>query len=200
MSDLSMFSKVEADRILKRAAELEGSEDPGPVTLDDLRSIAREAGFGAQAIERAISEAQQTATANAYRHGVQSSGIFVRHLSTSRSIPVEISSEQLNRAVRLFQPYREGDAQIQLGPQSIKWRDRKGLRFTVTSVGGVTEIDVYVGRPIVRRRRWVNWVQAAADRLEALILLVATRDLPRGQRGKASALPAPKAETAGIGR
>ena len=35
MSDLSMFSKVEADRILKRAAELEGSDDPGPVTLDE---------------------------------------------------------------------------------------------------------------------------------------------------------------------
>lgn len=187
-----MFSKVEADRILKRAAELEGSDDPGPVTLDDLRSIAREAGFGAQAIDRAIAEAQQTASANAYRHGVQSSGILVRHLSTSRSIPVEISSEQLNRAVRLFQPYREGDVQIQLGPQSIKWRDRKGLRFTVTSVGGVTEIDVYVGRPILRKRRWINWVQTSADRLESLILLVATRDLPRGPRGRTSALPAPE--------
>lgn len=194
-----MFSKVEADRILKRAAELEGSDEAGPVTAADLRSIAGEAGFGAQAIERAISEAQQTAAANAYRHGIKASGILFRHLSTSRSVPVEVSSEQLNRAVRLFQPYREGEAQIQLGTQSIKWRDRKGLRFTVTSVGGVTEIDVYVGRPILRRRRWVTWVQSAADRLETLILLVATRDLPRGQRGRASALPAPEPERAAIG-
>ena len=32
MSDLTIFSKIEADRVLKRAAEIEGSDDAGPVT------------------------------------------------------------------------------------------------------------------------------------------------------------------------
>lgn len=202
MSDLSMFSKVEADRILKRAAELEGSDDPGPLTIDDLRSIASEAGFGAQAVERAIAEAQQMATASAYRYRVHGSGLVFRHLSTSRSVPVEITSDQLMQAVRLFQPYREGQAHVTLAPKAISWRDRKGLRFTVTSTGGVTEIDVYVGRAMLRRRRWTSWVQSAADRLETLILLMATRDLPRGARGRQARVPqggtqAPRIEPAG---
>jgi hypothetical protein len=49
-----MFSKIEADRILKRAVEIEGSEDGRPLSIDELRSIAGEAGFGSEAIERAI--------------------------------------------------------------------------------------------------------------------------------------------------
>ena len=38
------------------------------------------------------------------------------------ALPLQISSEQLMRAVRLFQPYREGPAQIKLEEQQITWR------------------------------------------------------------------------------
>jgi len=44
------FSRVDADRILRRAAEIEGAGDEGRLTLTELRSIAGEAGFAPQTI------------------------------------------------------------------------------------------------------------------------------------------------------
>ncbi len=181
MTDPVIFSKLDADRILKRAAEIEGSEDAKPLTDAEIRSIAAEAGFGSRAVERAIAEAKRAATAKVLSPPVQKSGSLITHLSTHRSIPVEVSSEQLMRAVRLFQPYREGPAQVKLGENQITWRDKKGLRFTVTSSAGATEIRVYVAKPLLRRGRWIGWVKAAADRLEMLVLMVATQDLPKGE-------------------
>ena len=198
MADLTMFSKMDADRILKRAAEIEGSEDAGPLTVDELRSIAGEAGFGSQAVERAITEALQAGSAVVQRHGVHRSGLVITHLSTVRSVPVEISSEQLMRAVRLFQPYREGPAHVNLGAQEITWRDRKGLRFSVSSAAGVTEIRVLVSRPLIRRSRWIGWVESAADHLETLMFLVATRDTPR-LRARQAHLPESQSTAAGRG-
>ena len=193
MPDSFMFSKMDADRILKRAGEIEGSEDARPLTVDELRSIAREAGFGSKAVERAIAEARQAASTEEPYHPVQKSGLVITDLSTTRAISIEVSSEQLMRAVRLFQPYREGPAQIKLEEHQITWRDRKGLRFTVTSGGGVTEIRVFVSRLLIRRGRWMGWVRNAADRLETLVFLVATRDVPRTQQleahGAASRAP-----------
>ena len=176
MADSTVFSKIDADRILRRAAEIEGSEDGRPLTVDELRSIAEEAGFGAQAIERAIVEAQQAVPAEAHHHQVQKSGLVITDLSTIRAIPIQISSDQLMKAVRLFQTYREGPAHVNLGEHQITWRDRKGLRFTVTSSGGATEIRVFASVFFVRRGRWMGWVKSAADRLEALVHLVATRE------------------------
>lgn len=179
MTEPPIFSKLDADRILKRAAEIEGSEDPRPVTVSELRSIAAEAGFGPGAVERAIAEANRAALSETRRPPVQRSGIIITHLSTNRSVPVEVTSEQLMRAVRLFQPYREGPAQVKLEEHQITWRDGKSIRFTVTSSAGATEIHVYVSRFLLLRGRWMGWVKAAADRLETLILMVAAE----GARG-----------------
>lgn len=178
MSDLPLFTKIEADRILKRAAEIEGADDPGPLTADDLRSIADEAGFGTRAVERAIAEAQQAGPTEIRRPPVHKSGLIVIHLSTIRAIPLEISSEQLMRAVRLFQPYRDGPAQIRLEENQITWRDQEGLQFTVGTAPGVTEVRVLVSKILLRRGRWIDWVKAAADRLERLVYLIAAQDLP----------------------
>ena len=181
MTDPPRFSRIDADRILKRAAEIEGSEDAGPLTVDELRLIAGEAGFGSQAVERAIAEAEQAASAEVHHHPVHRSGVVMTHLSTVRSVPVEVSSEQLMRAVRLFQPYREGPAHVKLEEDQITWRDRKGIRFTVTSGGGVTEIQVFLSKILARRGRWMGWVKSAADRLEMLVFLVATQEPPGTQ-------------------
>ena len=82
------------------------------------------------------------------------------------------------QAVRLFPPYREGPAHVHLGDHQITWRDRQGLRFTVTSGGGVTEVRVYVSKFLLFRKGvWMGWVKFAADRLEELVFLVAARDL-----------------------
>ena len=97
MTHSIMFSKLDADQILRRAAEIEGSEDTGPITVAELRSIAGEAGFGRQAIERAIAEAQQAGSAVVRRNPVQKSGLMITNLSTIRVIPLDISSEQLMR-------------------------------------------------------------------------------------------------------
>ena len=180
MTDSTMFSKLDADRVLRRAAEIEGSEGVGPISVEELRSIAGEAGFGAQAVERAIAEAYPVQPPEARRWQVQRSGLVITRLSTARTIPIEISSEQLTRTVRLFQPYREGPAQVKLEEHQITWRDRKGIGFTVTSAGGVTEIRVFASKALVRKGRWMGWVRAAADRLETLVLLVAAQDPPRG--------------------
>lgn len=199
MSDLTMFSKVEADRILKRAAEIEGSDEAGPVTIDDLRSIASEAGFSFQAIDRAISEAKQAAAISAERQRVQVTGRIVRHVTAVRSVPVEITADQLMQAVRLFQPYRDGQARVRLGPAAITWRDRKGLAFRISSAGGVTEISVTVTWFVVRRKRWISWVQTAADRLESLVLLMATRDLGASRARHVVAEPRPESERERVG-
>lgn len=180
MSKSLTFSKLDADRILRRAAEIEGSEDSRPITLDELRSIAGEAGFGAQAVERAIAEAQQASASNAFRP-VQRRGVVRVNMWTVREIPVQISSEQLMQAVRLFQPYREGPAQVKLEDHQITWRDRKGLRFAIVSAGGVTEIRVFVSKLTLRRGRWIGWVKTAADRLESIVYLVESQEPARAE-------------------
>ncbi|MGD8320701.1 MAG: hypothetical protein PVJ02_09610 [Gemmatimonadota bacterium] len=179
-----MFSQLDVDRILRRAAEIEGSESAKHLSMDELKVIAAEAGFGRQAVERALAEAADAATAStARRTPVQKWGLVKTHLSTLRELPVQIDSDAMMRMVRLFHPYREGPAQVQLDEGRISWQDRKGLRFSVTSAGGITEIRVYVSRFLLRRGRWMGWVSAAADRLEMLAWLVAERD--RATPGKA---------------
>jgi len=191
MTDPPVFSKIDADRILKRAAEIEGSEDAKPLTVAELRSIAGEAGFGSHAVERAIAEAKRAAATDTRRPPVQRSGVIITHFSTIRSVPLEVSSEQLMRAVRLFQPYREGPAQVKLEEHQLTWRDRKGIRFTVTSSGRGTEIRVLVSKFLARRGRWMGWVKASADRLETLVFMVATQDEPNPQLQ--AKLPNPRA-------
>lgn len=172
-----MFSKFDAGRILRRATEIEVSEDGGPLSAAELRSIAQEAGVGSHAVERAIAEVRR---AGVGPQPVLRSGLVVTQLSTFRAIPIEISSDQLMKTVRLFQPYREGPAQVNLGENLITWRDRRGLKFTLTSVAGVTEIRVFVSKVLVRKGRWMGWVKSAADRLESLVLMVASQDTPGG--------------------
>jgi len=196
MNNSPVFSKTDADRILKRAAEIEGSEDTAPLTIDELRSIAGEAGFGSQAVERAIVEAQRARPAEIRHQPVQKSGWVFVHLSTVRSIPIEISADQLMQAVRLFPPYREGPAHVNLGDHQITWRDRKGLRFAVTSGAGATEVRVSVSRGFVRKGAWMGWVKSAADRLEELVFLVAARELP-GSQADGAKLLSPQSFAAG---
>lgn len=176
MTDSSLYSKLDADRILRRAAEIEGADEDRRLTLQELRSIAGEAGFGARAVDRAIAEAQEAASVRNVRPPVRKQGLLKTRLSTFREIPTEISSEQIMQAVRLFQPYRDGPAHVELQEHEITWRDRRGLRFAVTSAGGITEIRVYVSKYLLRKGRWMGWVTSAADRLEMLISLVARRD------------------------
>lgn len=167
------------------------------MTADELRSIAGEAGFGAQAVERAIAEAHQAAAHTEVRQWqVEKSGIVITRLSTTRAIPIQISSEQLATAVRLFHPYREGLAQVNLEEHQITWRDRKGLGFMVTSARGVTEVGVFVSKPLIRKGLWMGWVRTAADRLEALVLLVAARD-PEGTKALGTPHPAAVSTEAG---
>jgi hypothetical protein len=170
------FSKPEADRILRRAAEIEGSVESGPLSAAELRIIAREAGFGAEAVDRAIAEVRDAEAAQPRWPPVQKWGVIVTHLSAIREIPVEISSDALMRAVRLAQPYRDGPPQVGLDEREVTWRDRKGLKFGIRSGGGVTAIRVTVSKLLVRRGRWMGWVRAAADRLETLVALVALEE------------------------
>ncbi|MCA9736539.1 MAG: hypothetical protein R3E98_08550 [Gemmatimonadota bacterium] len=189
MTDTTVFSRTVADRVLRRAAEIEGSDDTR-ISIEELRSLAREAGFGSRAIERALGEARGESLgqdgATAQRPPVQRWGLLFTRMATIREVPVEISSEQLMRVVRLFQPYREGPAQVRLEEHEITWRDERGLHFAVTSVGGSTVIRVHLGRLLLRRGRWMGWVKAAADRLELLTLLVAR---PDGGGERTPALP-----------
>ena len=196
MADSTIFSKIDADRILKRAAEIEGSEDGRPLTIDELRSIAEEAGFGSQAIERAIVETQQANSAEVRHDPVQKSGLLITHLWAIRTIPIQISSDQLMKAVRLFQPYREGPAPVNLGENQITWRDRSRLKFTVMSAGGVTEVRVNVSVFFPVKRRWMRFVKSGADRLEALVHLVSHRPLPGT---KELGAPPPKSQSATAG-
>lgn len=185
MTDPPLFSRLDADRILRRAAEIEGSEDAKRLTVEEVRFIVGEVGFGPRAIDRAIAEAQEARRPGAHRPPVQRWGLLFTHLSIVRQVPVEIDSEQLMTAVRLFQPYREGPAHVKLEEHEITWRDRKGLRFAVSSGGGITEIRISVAKFLIRRGRWMGWVKTAADRLEMLISLVAEE----GSGGSEAARP-----------
>lgn len=179
MADATTFSRGDADRILRRAAEIEGSEDVSRMSEAELRAIAGEVGLGSKALERAISEARGRPAPEVRRPPVRKWGLLVLHVSAHREIPLPMTSDQLMRVVRLFQPYRDGSAQVKLEDHEISWRDRKGLRFGMTSAGGMTEIRVYVSRFALRRGRWMGWVRAAADRLETLVELVARDDSTR---------------------
>jgi len=123
-------------------------------------------------VERAIAELREATSLEVVQTPVQKWGLLITHLSTLREIPVELSSDQLMRTVRLFQPYREGPAHVKLEERELTWRDQKGLRFSLTSSGGVTEVRVHLSKVLLRRGRWMGWVKAAADRLETLVLLV----------------------------
>jgi hypothetical protein len=177
MSDLTRFSRIDADKILRRAAELDGAQDAPSLSLAELRAIADEAGFEAQSLERALREAREAADHEVRYHPVQKSGLIILDLSTIRKVPIPLSSEQVMRVVRLFQPYREGPAQVKLEEGQITWRDRKGIRFSVISGIDGTEIRVKVSRLTIRRGRWISWVKTAADRLETLASVVARTDL-----------------------
>jgi hypothetical protein len=181
MTEQPRFSLLDADRILKRASEFEGSEEASFLTLDELRAIAGEAGFGLHAVDRAIAEARGAVAPTVHPPPVRRWGWVVTRIATYRSLPVKTRSEDLMRAVRLFQPYRDGAARVRLEENEITWGDRKGLQFTVGSIGGTTEIRVYVSKLLLRRGRWVEWVKAAADRLETLVYLAAAEGV-RGTR------------------
>ena len=176
----STFTRGDADRILRRAAQIEGSEDFSRLSATELRSIAGEVGLGAHAIERALAEAQSAVIPEVRRPPVQKWGFIVTHLSAIREIPIQISSDQLMKVVRLFQPYRDGSAQVKLEEHEITWRDRKGLQFAVTSAAGVTEIRVYVSQLVLRRGRWMGWVKSAAGSPGGFVQLVGAPG-PRGR-------------------
>lgn len=173
MVDTTRFSKVDADRILRRAAELDGNDEARFMSVDELRAIAGEVGLGSEALDRAIAEARSAGTPGVRRPPVQKWGIIWTHLSVVREIPLELDSDHLLRLVRLVQPYRDGPAQVELQQHEITWRDGRGLRFAVTSAGGVTEVRVFMDKFVIRRGRWKRWVKAAVDRLENLVFLVA---------------------------
>ena len=191
MSAPHLFSRAEADRVLRRAAEIEGTGEERPISLAELRSIGTEAGFAPQTLERAVADVQN-ASRVVSRSPVRRSGVIIAHLSAVRELPVGIDAEQLIRVVRLCQPYRDGPADVRLEDSEITWVDRKGLRMAVTSVGGITEVRVYVSGFLLRRGRWRSWVQAAVDHLEALVSLVATQHpVPRVQLAPAPPAGAP---------
>ncbi len=174
MSDSPLFTKLDADRILQRAAEIEGRDESRAMSVKDLRGIAGEAGFGSRAVERAIAEALEVGPNESRRSPVEREGWIRVKMWTIRSIPIELTSDQLIRAVRLFQPY---PATVNLEErQQITWRDEKGLIFHVLSWRGETEIRVRVAQFLIRRGRMMGWVKASADRLESLVYLVAARD------------------------
>lgn len=198
MRDEALFSRLDADQILRRAAEIEGREGRG-LSLEDLRSIAGEAGFAPGSVERAIAEAREARLAAAPEaKPVQKWGLIVTHLSSLREIPVVMNADQMTRVVKLFHPYREGPAQVKLEDHEITWRDRKGLRFAVSSSGGTTVIRVFASKlALLRRGRWMGWVKTAADRLEMLALLVARQDAAVG--GAQPRLARPPASTSEAG-
>ena len=178
MSDSPVFSRRDADRILQRVAEIDGSEDGRALSLDDVRGIAGEAGFARAAVERAIAEALERGPGEARRTPIEKRGWLRIQIWTLRTIPVELSSDQLLRAVRLFQPYRDGPPRVSLEEGQLTWRDRSGLIFHLHSSGGDTEIRVRIAKvALLRRQRLLGWVRSAADRLEALVTMVAARDL-----------------------
>lgn len=189
MTTARHFTKVDADRILRRAAEIEGAGDESRLSLIELRQIAGEAGFAPHTVERAIAEVQSAGLAAATRPPVKRTGLVVAHVSTDREIPVGLDSGELMLVVRLFQPYREGPAQVKLEDHEISWRDKKGMRFSVASVAGITVVRVYGSGFLLRRGRWVRWAQAAADRLEMLVLLVAGQNPPGGGEPVLARLP-----------
>lgn len=177
MSESPVFSRRDADRILARASELDGAEDGRQLSVTDVRGIAGEAGFGRTAIERAIAEALESGPTGVKRTPVEKEGLVLVKMWTIRTIPVELTSDQLLRVVRIAHHYREGVPRVSLEDRQLTWKDRKGIIFHLSSTGGETEVRVRVSRFLLRRSRMMRWIRLAADRLESLIYLVAARDV-----------------------
>ncbi len=178
MAESSVFSKMDADRILQRAAEIDSADEGRPLSAPELRGIAAEAGFNPRAVERAIAEALQRGPVGTERTPVEKRGLIRPTFSTRRTVPIQLTSEQLWEAIRLFTPYREGPAQIELGEGGMVWRDRKGLRFEIITHPAKTELRVRLRKfALLRSGRLFDWVNASADRLESLLILVASRNM-----------------------
>lgn len=180
MATPSRLSRSDVDEVLRRAAEIEGAREDAGVSMAQLRSIGVEAGFSPETLERAIAEVQ------AHRGGVRRpdpvrrSGLVWVHVSAAREVPRALDMDQLVRVMRLFQPYRETPRQVELEPREVSWRDGKGIRFTVASAGGISEVRVYVSGLLLRRRRWMRWVEEAVERLASLAALVGGDPHPTG--------------------
>lgn len=151
----------------------------GPV--NDLPAFSRR---DTQSLERAYMESAEGSSRPAPVHR---QGLIIVRMWTVRAVPVELNSDQLLRAVRLAQHYREGPPQIRLDERQITWRDRQGIIFHLESADGRTEVRVRVSRFLLRRARMDRWVRAAADRLAAIIRLVGEGEEP----ARPASLPRP---------
>lgn len=157
---------------------MEGADDERSLSLAEVRAIAGEAGFAPHTLERAIAETHALLPAPRRQDPVKRSGLLWVHLSATRDIPMALNGEQLQRVVRMFHPYREHPQRVAFEELEITWRDRKGIQFAVASAAGVTEVRVYVSGLLPRRERWARWVKDAADRLEALAVVIAGQPSP----------------------
>ena len=153
------------------------SRDGRALTVTELRGIAGEAGFGTPAVERAIAEALEQSRAEPRRSPIEKRGFIRLQVWTLRTIPIELTSDQLLYTLRLLQPYHHGPPRVAVEEGQLTWRDGKGLIFHLQSGPGVTELRVRISKiTLFRRRRLLRWIGSAADRLETLLTLVAARD------------------------
>ncbi len=166
------LSGSDADRILKRAAELESAETSDPLSVDEIRAVAEEAGYDPSTVERAISETLDPAPQPL--DNVQTSGFLATRFHTTRSIPVQLTAKELMKAVELLMPYFEAPPEVKFRKGSLVWRDRRKLRFELDPGLDAVGLQVSSPRLMGQKARWKDWVGKAADQLEAMIRYAAS--------------------------
>lgn len=153
MTDLTpsprRYSDEEVRKLLERATELQRTEpsrtDPSGLTLDELESIAREAGIDVDAVRRAAMELDT---------GVQPAPRWTRRLMgepaqviLERALPGEASREALEELVPLIQSVAEVVGRVTVAGRTLTWQARdptslRDLNVVVSVRSGETRVRV----------------------------------------------------------
>ena len=162
------IDESDADRILARAAEIESSKGRGVLSVDELRSIAAEAGFSTEALERAISETLR-APAPAPESDISvTSGLMVTRISATRTLNEALTPDEMIETAHLFTPYFEPTTAPRYSDGSVSWRDSRRIDLEISRVEGGTTIRVEFAALVVWTAPWKKKVVRAAEKLERL--------------------------------
>lgn len=154
------FTDREVALILKRATDLEETElSPvgGGLSLEDLRSIAREVGISPRAIDRAVASLTRGGGMSRSWAGAP------RVRKAVRAVPAELTGEDTAHLMSVVDDRVDSTGAITEALGSVRWtgRDRfKSTRVSITPKEGETTIEV-VEKAEPKMRRIFHLLPAA---------------------------------------
>lgn len=130
------FSEKEVSVVLRRAAEIDaaGSVGPSGMSRADIEAVAREAGIGVEAVNRALAELSADAEAEPKRLLAPTSHRI------SHQLPLELDRDQLNHMIRVVEDSARRPGQVTEALGTIRWTSQE-TNQSVTQVSLTPSAD-----------------------------------------------------------